>query len=67
MYYEVLWYVDVDETMLCDSYNDYRCREFKTKKEAMSFYELHKNDINKYGWWVTKRNRDGEVVEDLIY
>lgn len=59
MYYEVLWYYEVDGD--CDF------KEFKTRKQALQFYEKHKNDCDKFGFWVTKRNADGEVLEDIIY
>ena len=39
----------------------------KQKKQALSYYELHKNDPDRCGWWVTKRDEDGCVIDDIIY
>ena len=69
MYYECLWYCKTedqsdDETM---QFGDIDCKEFKTKKQALSYYEKHKNDPDRCGWWVTKRDEDGCVIEDYIY
>lgn len=61
MNYEVLYYTSVD--MMGDPI----FKEFKTRKQALNFYEQHKNDNDKFGWWVTKRDQDGYVVEDIIY
>ena len=60
MFYEVLWYNEEE----CQNPN---WMEFKTRKQAMEFYEKHKNDTDKFYFWVTKRNKEGEVVEDIIY
>ena len=60
MSYEVLWYKDEELT-------EPEFAEFKTRKQALKFYETYKNESNHYGWWVTKRNSDGEVIEDIIY
>lgn len=60
MYYEVLWYEDEEQ-------NNPQFKEFKTKKQALAFYEKHKDEPNHYSWWVTKRDSDGEVVNDIIY
>lgn len=58
--YEVLWYTGPDM-------NDYRTKEFSTKQAAMNFYNKHKDDDDKFGWWVTKRDEDWYVVEDYVY
>ena len=60
MSYEVLWYND-------EKLNNPEFKEFRTRKQALNYYETHKNDPDHYGWWVTKRNSDYEVVEDIIY
>lgn len=57
--YEVLWYNHFDES--------YETREFKTRSEALSFYKKIKDDPLKHSFWVTKRNEDWEVIEDIIY
>ena len=57
-YYEVLWYNNQD---------DYDTKEFRSKKEALNYYEQHKNDADKINWWVTQRDEYGCVVEDIIY
>jgi hypothetical protein len=36
-------------------------------RDALKFYNEHKNDDDKFDWWVTKRNADWEVVEDIVY
>ena len=56
--YEVLWYTDPDT---------YETKEFSSRKAAMNYYEKHKDDDGKFGWWVTKRDEDWFVVEDLVY
>lgn len=62
--YEVLWYEGPTEyaAMQDDPYTE----EFKTRDEALDFYEKHKDDANKFGWWVTKRDSDWFVIEDII-
>lgn len=60
MFYEVLWYGNED-------FGDVDFKTFKTRKQALKFYEEHKNDKDKFYFWVTKRNKDGEVIEDIIY
>ena len=57
--YEVLWYVK--------GLNDPQFKVFSTRKSALNFYKKHKNNVNYYDWWVTKRNTYGEVIEDIIY
>jgi len=63
--FEVLWYVGHD---LANARNDgnYETKEFYTRKAALKFYEEHKNDVGKFDWWVTHRNADWEVIEDII-
>lgn len=60
MFYEVLWYGN-------EEYEGVEFQEFKSRKQAIKFYEEHKSDKDKFYLWVTKRNKDGEVVEDLYY
>lgn len=59
MYFEVLWYLEKERMNPV-------FKEFKTKKGALNFYQKHKNDNDKFGFWVTKRDEDGYVVDDLI-
>ena len=59
-YYEVLWYTDID-------LNNYETRRFGSKKQALAYYERHKEDIDTYCWWVTYRDADGFVLTDIIY
>lgn len=61
MFYELLWY---DKRK---GNEDPVWREFKTKKQALCYYEKIKNDNNLYDFWLTKRNEEGEVLEDIIY
>lgn len=56
--FEVLWYKED---------GDYESRDFYTRKSALKFYEEHKNDVDKHDFWVTHRNVDWEVIEDIIY
>lgn len=56
--YEVLWFERGSE--------DTFTMEFAQRRSALKFYEQHKNDPDKYAWWVTKRNREWEVIEDII-
>ena len=64
-YYEVLWYEGSTEEEALE--HDYHYEEFTTRKEAMNYYNKHKNDSGKFGWLVTKRNEYGEIIEDIIY
>ena len=65
MYYEVLWYPRINENGNYDG--DPISREFKTKKAALNYYEKHKDDEGCFGWWVTQRDEDGCVLDDLVY
>ena len=58
--YEVLWYTD-------EELNNYETKEFRSRAAAMDFYNAHKNDKDKFAWWVTRRNSDWAVVEDIVY
>lgn len=60
-FYEVLWFKDYDGII-----EDCFTKEFKSKKAAMKYYEKHKNDIDKYGWLVTKRTYGFKPVEVYI-
>ena len=59
--FEVLWYNEHN------SQNEPHTKEFKTRKEALTFYEEHKNDEDKFDWWVTKRDKNWYVIEDIIF
>lgn len=61
--YEVLYYELVNE----DQSEDPIVKQFYTKKQALAFYNKHKNDNDKSGWWITHRNKDWEVIEDIVY
>lgn len=56
--YEVLWY---------DLGNNVHTKTFSTEEAAMAYYEKHKDDDLKWGWWVTKRDKDWNVLEDLVF
>lgn len=60
--FEVLRYetTDVEEACLMTE-------DFSTLKAAMNFYEKNKNDSKKFGWFITKRNSNWEIVETYIY
>lgn len=60
--FEVLWYDSEN------SRNDPSTQEFKSKREALNFYNKHKNDEDKFDWWVTERDADTwEIIKDIIY
>ena len=66
-YYEVLWYNGNTEEEALHK-GDYDTKTFASKQSALNYYEKHKNDANKFGWWVTKRyTDDGTVADDIIY
>ena len=56
--FEVLWYKED---------GDYESQDFYTRKSALKFWAEHKNDQDKHDFWVTHRNSDWEVIEDIIY
>lgn len=56
--FEVRWFDENDNVYT---------KEFATCKEALKYYHQHENDEEKYGWLVTKRNLNWEIVEDIIY
>ena len=68
-YYECLWYWKTEDQTddQAMQFGDTDSKEFKTKKQALSYYEKHKNDPDRCGWWVTKRDEDGCVIDDIIY
>ena len=61
MKYEVLWFCDHDNIK-----EDCFALEFVTKKECMNYYQKHKNDADKYGWLVTKRDYKWRPVKIYI-
>lgn len=63
-YYEALWYEG--ETELDALQGDFLTKDFKTKKDAINFYNDHKNDKDKFGFWVTLRSRNGDLIDDVI-
>lgn len=65
-YYEVLWYIKENENDE-EMYENYDYLEFDNYREAMQFYHRHKYDLDKYGWWITKRDEEGFVIKDYIY
>lgn len=68
--FEVLWYrQEIAEDIYGNVQHIERTesKDFYTRKAALKFYEEHKNDTDKYGWWVTHRNANWEVIEDIIY
>ena len=67
--YEVLWYKKLETETVAEAMRngDYETKSFYTRKSAMKFYEEHKNDTDKCGWWITHRNSDWEVIEDIVY
>lgn len=66
-FYEVLYYNCTDEEFKEGKFDTFDTVGFRTKYEAMKFYKKHKNDPDKAGWWVTKRDsEDWSVLEDII-
>ena len=65
-YYEVLWYNGASKEDALQK-GDYDTKSFRTRKAAMNYYNKHKNDTNKFGWWVTYRDANGCILDDLIY
>lgn len=62
--FEVLWYEgNTEEEALR---GDYHTKEFFTKKQALAYYQAHKGDANRFGWWVTHRDADWDVLETLV-
>ena len=59
--YEVMWFSDHDNVI-----EDCFTLEFKSKKEAIDYYLKHKDDKDKYGFKVTKRNERLEILECYI-
>lgn len=59
--FEVLWFMDHDGLI-----EDWFTKEFQTKKQAIDYYQRHKNDHGKYGWLVTKRDHEWRPVETYI-
>lgn len=60
-FYEALWFMDHDDII-----EDVFTKEFKTKKQALDYYEKHKNDPDKYGWLVTKRGHGFKPLEIYV-
>ncbi len=60
-WYEAMWFVDHDGVI-----EDCFTEDFKTEEELLSFYELHKNDKEKYGWKITKRGYGFRVLKNYL-
>ena len=58
--FEALWYTDKELT-------NYETKEFSTREALLNFYRKHKNEPDRYDWWLTKRNAYWEVVEDIEF
>lgn len=59
--FEALWFVDHDDVI-----EDCFSKTFQTKKQVLDFYHNHKNDADKYGWFVSKRDYKWIPVEIYI-
>lgn len=57
--YEALWYADKSMK------GDYQTKEFASKQQMLTFYNQHKNDSDKFGWWLTRRDSDWNVIENI--
>lgn len=64
-YYSVIWYTEIDKNG--NPLGDFEEKEFKTKQQALSFYNNHKKDADKFCWWVSSRDEDGFVMDDFVY
>ena len=56
--YEVLWFEDGNES--------FETKEFSQRRSALKFYEEHKNDKEKYSFWVTRRDHEWNVIENIV-
>lgn len=61
-FYEALWLSDHDG-LIQDDFEEH----FKTYEELMAFYEQHKYDKDKYGWHLTKRTYEFEILENYLH
>lgn len=59
--YEALWYDDKKMK------RDFHTKEFTTIKAMTNFFEKHKNDADKFNWFLTKRNKDWEIIDVYKY
>ncbi len=59
--YEVLWFEDHDG-LIQDMFD----KSFQTKRQALNYYEKHKNDVGKYGWVVSKRDYRWRPIEFYV-
>lgn len=62
--FEVLWYEGPSEEEAMKG--DYQTKEFDNEKDAMDYYNFTKDDEGKYGFWVTERDENWEVVKNLV-
>ena len=60
-FYETMWFFDHSNVK-----EDWDTKTFKTKRQAMKYYQKHKNDEGTYWWKVTKRTYGFEIVETYI-
>ncbi len=67
--FEALWYNRKENESIEEAMRngDYDTKSFYTRKQVLAFYEAHKNDTDKCGWWITHRDSDWCVIEDIIY
>ena len=64
-YYEVLWYEGKTEEEAMQG--DPKTAQFHSRLSAIDYYSVKKLELNRWGWWITKRNQDDEILEDIIY
>ena len=61
VFYDVMWFEDHDG-IIEDEFD----LQFESDQDALLYYEQHKNDLNKYGWKVTKRGYGFKVLKYYV-
>lgn len=64
IYFEVAYYVG--ETQEIATKGDVYFSTFDTEKEALNFYNLKKNDSDKHMFWITVRDSNDDLIDDVL-
>lgn len=64
IYFEVAYYVGATQEI--ETKGDVYSSTFDTEKEALNFYNLKKNDKDKHMFWITQRNTNGDLIDDVL-
>lgn len=62
IFYEVLYYVGATQEIAVKG--DPVVLNFSTEKETFAFYNKHKNDADKHLFWITKRDKNNEFIDE---